>query len=233
MTAAENLLKDHLSELHRVLLRLNVSMADAAPESIQKFLQKNFNEQAQILNNIAKYTRVLAHEPLRENDVPVTGRNNIESVRLKRALATFGMHALDSEIFKMISEDDVVEVYSDLGVQLYRNLYFCKLCSYSLFDLSVNTWDELYEKPAAITQAIHARVSEVLTTANKTLEYGLGTFIQKEKFIHSKTLRTFLVTPKFISPLIDFTTDQRIGFLSTYSAKILTEGLESLKYDIL
>lgn len=56
MTAAENLLKDHLSELHRVLLRLNVSMADAAhSQFIEKFLQKNFNEQAQILNNIAKF----------------------------------------------------------------------------------------------------------------------------------------------------------------------------------
>lgn len=144
------------------------------------------------------------------------------------------MHALDSEIFKMISEDDVVEVYSDLAVATLPQPLFCKLCSYSLFNCpSIPGMSCAIEKPAAITQAIHARVSEVLTTAIKHQEYGLGTFIQKEKFIHSKTLRTFLVTPKFISPPIHFTTDQRIGFLSTYSAKILTEGLESLKYDIL
>lgn len=224
-------LHQNLLSLKQMLIENGVSPVETAAYSLERFQKEDLDRQQQILDNISKFLKILALEPIRE--VPRKERRQLEISRLKKAMKEFNLKAMDSEVFELIGNEDVIEVYGSEGVQIYRNLTFCKICSYSLLDLSVNSWDELYEKPAPVVRAIHDLVGEVMTTATKTLPYNLESHIQREKFIYAKTLRTFLVTPRYISPLVDEETGERAGILSTYSAKVIAEGPESLRLDIL
>ena len=143
--------------------------------------------------------------------------------RTKNALKALGLSVMDEEIFNKIEDDDVIEFYSDQGIQIYRNIRFFNFCSYSLLDLAVNSWEDLYQKPASVTERLHQLFHEVLSPNSKFMSYNLGTFIQRERFIYTKTRRTFLVTPKNLSPLIN-QSGVRSAILSTYKAKIVDEG---------
>lgn len=219
-----------LHELKKLLLQNGVNPSDAAPISISLFSDLDNSQQQLILKNISTYLQVLSADILPENDRSTL---NVEINRLKKALRAFGLKAYDDNVFNLITEDDIIEIYSADGRQLYRNILFCKMCSYSLLDLAVNSWDQLYEKPAQVTNQILELIKQILTTNISTTPYNLDAFIQREKFIYAKTLRTYIVTPRYISPLLDAHSGERIAMLSTYSAQILAEGSASLKFDII
>jgi hypothetical protein len=226
----ETQLKTSLFKLKTELSQNGVNASDAAPVSIHNFCIASEKKQNLILNNIGTYLEILSQDIEIESPKP---NIKIEEARLKKALRAFNLSALDKNIFNLIDEDDVIEIYNDEGIQLYRNITFCKLCSYSLLDLAVNSWDELYDKPTAIKNKIMSKINEVMTTSEGTVAYEMSSYIQREKFIYAKTLKTFLVKPKFISPLLDNLSGRRVAMLSTYSAKILTEGTDSLNLEII
>jgi hypothetical protein len=220
-----------LNLLQHALLEHGGIAIDAAPESIERFDQSSPDKQEQILQNISAYLRILDQEII--EPLPIKTNKDIEVARLKKALNEFGLKALDDSIFKLIGENDVVEIYNNLGVQVYRNMKFTKICSYNLLDLAVNSWEELYIKPAATANELHHILHHAFTTADKTFAYNVKTYVQKDKFAYAKVLRATLVTFKYISPLIDASTGERAGIISTLTAEMLAEGEDSAKYTVI
>lgn len=51
-----------------------------------------------------------------------------------------------SELMATITDDMVVELYSSEGIQLFRNLKFMEVCSYTLADIFMHPWFELFER---------------------------------------------------------------------------------------
>ena len=54
---------------------------------------------------------------------------------------------IPSNLFSWISDTDCVEIYTDQGIQLYRNFHFFQFSSYSLEDHLTYPYFELYKRP--------------------------------------------------------------------------------------
>lgn len=70
-----------------------------------------------------------------------------EKVFLKRALEHYGLWVSD-EFMNTIQEGQIIEFYGPELIQLYRNIKFFDYCSYSLLDISVFEFYNLWERPA-------------------------------------------------------------------------------------
>ncbi len=224
-------LSESLNELNEALIKNQVHTNAPAGISFERFSLLDASKQDFIVENIRKYTRILNEEA--EPGVHFKSRRDLEIARAEKSMRTFGLRACKADVFSVIAEDDVVEIYTGAGVQIYRNARFCQLSSYNLLDLSVHSWEELYVKPQNIGAAILALIQQALTGGDETFAYNLGEFVQRETFAFAKSRRMFHVRPKFIVPLMDETSGERIAFLSTYAANIIAEGSESSRIDIL
>jgi PAS domain-containing protein len=188
--------------------------------SLEKFLELPLDKQQEIVAMLARYNSLLKIEN-EEMSLPGT---NIEVSRLTRAVREFLMQIVDDSILSLIEDGDVVEVYDSQGRQIYRNLMFCKLSSYSLLDVAVNTWQELYERPMSSMQGIYEKVVEQMTTAVMTRPYEVESHILKEKFIYAKSQKVFLMNMKYISPLCDVQSGQRVGVISVAHIDIIADS---------
>jgi PAS domain-containing protein len=199
--------------------------------SLQKFATLPPERQSEILEMITKYINHLRKAPT----VATLGlpEEKAEGIRLAMAANEFGLAIIDADILSKIEDGDVVEIYDSQGRQIYRNLMFCKFSSYSLLDVAVNSWEELYERPLFSLEGIRDRVIEQFSTQVTTRPYGIEDHILKEKFIYSKVRKTFMMRMKFISPLADQITGQRIAVVSICRVKVVSQGASDQAIKIL
>lgn len=221
-------LQSNLTQLQKELRIRQVPSVDPAFNTIEVFAKLPTAKQQEILSNISTYVRILAQafEPEIERN------NNLHEIaRLRWALHCFGLKAKKQDVFNIVAPDDVIEVYNLQGVQLYRNVGFFKVCSYNLLDLSVQPWDMLYDKPTHVIEATHNVIHRLFDSGDDPIPYGIGTYLQKEKFEFADSLKTLKVTPKFIVPLYDINDGRPSGAFSTYSAELIAEGNQSGRFN--
>jgi hypothetical protein len=65
------------------------------------------------------------------------------------------------DIFEHIGPTDIVEIYNHQNVQVYRNLFFFQICSYSFDELLSIPWWQLYRRSDEISQLIFANGSAI------------------------------------------------------------------------
>lgn len=66
---------------------------------------------------------------------------------LWHALLTFGLLP-PSGMFAKFKPDDVIEIYDPVGIQIWRNFNFMKICSYSLEEMHAIDWTQRYTRSA-------------------------------------------------------------------------------------
>lgn len=224
-------LQANLSQLKQELTLQESPSYDPAIASVETFAKLPPAHQQQILSNISTYLQILSQdiEPMIEPGVERSPRIR-EIARLKCALNQFGLRAASDNVFDVISLDDVIELYNIQGVQLYRNMKFFKVCSYNLLDLSVHSWEKLYDKPSSVVDATLKVIERLFASEGQVVPYSIDTYLQKEKSDFVKSLKTLEVTPRYIVPLYDIQTGQPGGAFSTYSAEIIAEGDQSSRF---
>lgn len=222
-------LEANLSQLKAEFLMKGVQAIDPARFSIDLFESLPLEKQQAILSNISSYLKILS-----EDITPRRDRRDYEIERLKCALKSFKVRLSDQDFYSKIGQDDFVEFYNSSNIQLYRSVRFFSLCSYSLLDLSVNPWDELYEKPVGVMSEVISHIERAKESAD-TVECSIGSFLQREKFAYANAtqLRTFLVNFRHFTALVDAETGNQAGFLCTFTADILAEGESSSKFIVL
>lgn len=72
-----------------------------------------------------------------------------------------------SDFFDKVSSEDVVEIYDDQNVQLFSNLKFFDLCSYTLEEVNCMDWPELWDRDEKafqeVLEAVRISFSESVT----------------------------------------------------------------------
>ncbi|UXR63153.1 hypothetical protein EZJ49_08695 [Bdellovibrio bacteriovorus] len=68
-----------------------------------------------------------------------------------------------AELFNHIRNEDIVEIYSEDHIQLFRNFTFFDFCSYTLEELHTNEWWALFERDEEITTKIIEEVRKVFS----------------------------------------------------------------------
>src|SRR5690606_17702992 len=73
-----------------------------------------------------------------------------------------------SDLFDLLDSNDVIEVYRYDFIQIYRNLRFLELCTYSLDEVFSYEWPELFHRKQEINFELFDLTREILSGAKKT-----------------------------------------------------------------
>jgi PAS domain-containing protein len=98
-----------------------------------------------------------------------------------RAFSALGF-VPDSNLFNLIGDDDVVEIYNMENIQIFRNLRFFEFCSYTLEELFSKPWMELFvrEDPEITKQLINLLVTLAETKNPRPVSTNVGPHFTRE-----------------------------------------------------
>lgn len=117
-------------------------------------------KKAQICADAENYFAIVSS--IINSDGPIDNQRSLWA-----ALKMFGMPSFKDDIFSLIEEDDVIEIYRYDNIQVFRNLNFHDICSYELPELFVYSWDQLYYRDQKYTDMILAAAVKVFTGEHK------------------------------------------------------------------
>lgn len=67
------------------------------------------------------------------------------------------------DLLQHIAKDDVIEVYTPEGLQIWRNLNFMKICSYTLEEMYCIDWPSRYDRAPEMTASCLAEIQKLLS----------------------------------------------------------------------
>ncbi len=129
-----------------------------------------------------------------------------------------------SDFFDKLEPDDILEIYNAEGIQIHRNWAFFYISGYTLGDLFVYPWVELYQRDPGpvehlMTQAAKCLSGEVRTT----IPYGIGKHRIEELLSPTKNLMD--ITFKYLSPLFDESGEPVAFFITSTVERISSQPL--------
>lgn len=127
-----------------------------------------------------------------------------------------------SDIIDKIEDQDVIEVYNTQFIQIFRNLNYFDISSYTLVEVFTHQWDELYERenPNIGQQMMNVALSVISGKARATFPCGVDSHVLKERFSEEQ-LRLNMI-PGYVSPLFD-RDHQLVGAIFTSKVEILAD----------
>jgi hypothetical protein len=103
-----------------------------------------------------------------------------------RALSKFGFTP-PSDLLNKISREDVVEIYSEDHIQLFRNFEFFEVCSYTLEELFCIEWWNLFVRPPEINGQLLNMAHQLLAgKAPKGFQGGVPVHVLTEASSESR-----------------------------------------------
>ncbi len=136
---------------------------------------------------------------------------------LKIAISTLKLKVHES-VFKSIGMGDVIEIYGMDFIQVYRSFSFMKYCGYSLLDLLLYQFPELYERSPYLTDMIVEEAKKVLASSDQSYHSlaDIPVHVLRERFSFDRRLS--LVDLKFATPVFN-QDDSLFGFLVSQSIR--------------
>jgi hypothetical protein len=193
----------------------------STPKSIEILMNMDAPAQAEVLQSLKTWKALLA-------SLDIESGPTSEKDFSKKALAHFRLNLQDSN-WASISDGEIIEIYNSTGVQLYRSMNFFEICGYSLLDLCVNKWFELWERPTSTLQKMNETVHGVLTGAKKDFRAFVAPHVVRENYDDGTTQpftpRTTLVSFQNIFPLFSPDLPGLVaGFLVTSKGEPISTG---------
>jgi hypothetical protein len=152
--------------------------------------------QVAVLDNLRTYVEVC--EDVTRDGKSLTDSNHfLWRMLLKRRLRP------SADLFELFEDGDIIDVYDMNGfVQIFRNMRFFSVCSYSLDELLCRPWYELYARDERVTLGIHTTALTFASRTTQNTQYlDLGEHVLEE--IDSEAGYRFLIVNRFLSRLTD------------------------------
>lgn len=124
-----------------------------------------------------------------------------------------------SDLYSKLEDGDYVEIYDQQGIQVFRNLEFCNLTSYSLEQIISYSWDELYDRKTYIFDQIYKSFTLAFSGALNTFEPEVDEHIVTERLLNRS--EQFKVKMKMFSPLLDKNNKAKYLFASSKITRVL------------
>lgn len=145
-----------------------------------------------------------------------------DSARLTQiALDSLGLLA-PKDFLSYVRRGDVVEIYNQDHIQVFRSFNFFRLCNYNLDDVLLNKWYVLYDRNPLITQAIIDEIERNLSGPGCITKFSLPAHVMTEKFSHPQGV--FLTKFKYVASAF-CGPERRDGFITTLRGRKI--GLSS------
>ena len=195
------------TEIELVFGKSGAHLASPSQECLQSFAGLSSERQHHIETALQEYLDVIG-DLNSAVVVPADVSREQEIKLLKRALWLRKLRLADSAILDVIDNRDIIEIYDDRGVQIYRSWSFFQYCSYSLVDLQVYDWDILFARPNWVAKELWQISEKAFAPGAKTTSMDhLPEYLICERL--KKHNRAFLMKMKYTSPVTDDAGDTR------------------------
>lgn len=138
------------------------------------------------------------------------------------------------DFWRTLQKDEILEVYDKNMIQIYRNFNFYKYCSYSLLEISVTEWFELWERSEFIMKRIFSEVKPVFEKVIPVKKYDVPLHLLREKLNPSRLTdlydpKAYEVTFCHVGSTTDSSGLRPKGGVCTSKAKEITGSATELK----
>ncbi len=225
-TSNERLLTS-LSRFADLLEKFDYSVRVFSDSALQKLSEVSIEKKQQIAADFESWAQWI--EPLDPRSY------DNELTLLKRALDKHGFEA-DERFLKTLEKDQIIELYNENMIQLYRSFNFFKITGYSLLDISVFEWYILWDRPQKILESIGEEINESLQVYTPIKKFKTGRHLVREVFNTTKSgsfvPRASLLTPVNLGSLkptrpTKFNKNNKHGFICTSTGELIAIGKET------
>lgn len=179
------------------------------PVSAQKFLSLPLQQQEKVFGHFNSYLKLIGMAEGFPVNQEISEYKEIYSEKdLLKVCARNLEVEFHSDIYTKITNEDIIEVYDRDLVQIYRNLGFFDLCSYSLLDLLSYEFYTLYERSLQVNSLMIEAGKQLIDRAYSLEPVSLrhiSKHLMREKFSDKKI--SFMIEFKEMYPVYTFNRD--------------------------
>jgi PAS domain-containing protein len=206
--------KDLLSQIEGAAFQQGIHLRPSPETVFLRFQKHTKATQLKILGSLLNYYEIFA-QALKDKAQLRDGKT-----MLWYALKRFGLRPT-SEVFDVISDEDIIEIYNADGIQIYRNLNFYEISSYSLGELVAFEWSELYQREDQVSVEIMKLAGDILKGKySKTFQSPIPRHKLIEKF--SEECHVLDMIQRHYSPLYPLEGGRQVvGVIATSQVHVL------------
>jgi len=154
----------------------------------------------------------------------VLTENRVSNKDMTKNVLDFMKLSTSEDMLNTITEEDIVEIYNLDCIQIFRNFKFYETTTYSLSDLILFDWSELYYRPSQVSQKIQTYINLVLQNDNNDVVYNMEVPKHMIKEIRANPIQLCEIEFKKIAPITD-RAGRRSGLIVTCQAKSMLSDL--------
>ncbi len=159
----EKTLRSVLSQLSVLFKDIRQHSHKERPETWERFRSFNDLEQEKCVNNAKLYLEICQETLKAPEPAPLSNDNKLIWYALKKlGLIPTG------DLFDLLDDSYVVEIYNPQGIQVFRNYRFFEISSYNFAELFIYPWHELYQRDASIDAHIFEYSKDIFSGAVKS-----------------------------------------------------------------
>ena len=126
--------------------------------------------------------------------------------------------SLPNDFYDTIEGEDIIEVYDTSFIQVFRNVKFMEVCSYTVIDILMYEWPDLYDRSQKVTEGLLHSIEKTLDpefSGVMPLD-SIAPHLMREKF--SYTRQNHFVTFRAICPV--YKNGEKIGIATAAVARM-------------
>lgn len=161
--------------LVELALREGVRVRPFESPELRHFSRLQLEEQRKVLERLRIYVDLCA------SVVSEGGLLRDSPLLVMKMIKKLGLTSR-AEILDKIKADSIVEIYTPDNIQIFRNLRFFEICSYTLEDIMCREWWKLYWREDVFTREIFLCASRMFNgEINTTISPPIPRHVLKEK----------------------------------------------------
>jgi hypothetical protein len=144
----ENRFLNTCEQISKILLKYDIAISPHSLQSRNRFNLLDPSVQNSILHGAQMFLDFCNEAEIEKIDL------NNESVKLTwMAIRKLGLLP-DSSLFSSLTNEHIIEIYNSEAIQIYRSLNLLRYLSYSISDLFVFEWWELYRRDEQVFESM-------------------------------------------------------------------------------
>lgn len=232
LTEAELIIMSDLEKVAQAVRLRGFNCRAHSPKAILQ-LQTMPEDKKQILSKQIASTLEIVVDPIQAK---TSNEDHPERSYIELALSIYNLE-IESDFWKKLEKNDVVEVYNAENIQLFRTFNFFALSNYSLLDLLTNEWFHLWERPTFVLEGL-IQLSQKLLQGEicTTTQVPVAEHIVKEIYSDESAQYKFasvLTIPRFICPLYAKSTKELKGFVFSFRGTVVAFDSDSDKISVI
>lgn len=167
--------KQLANRITQITEKYNITLKGYHHESLPYFSRKTPEQKSKILEALEKFYGSMVYTE-KEGD-SLANQQKI----LWGFLSAFKCHP-NSEMFSRFQPDDVIEIYDLEGFQMWRNLKFMEICSYTIEEMYCLDWSDRYDRDPQILGECTEKLTSLLTEKSPEIyDINIKNYILTEK----------------------------------------------------